>query len=98
MTFEELTTQNEELQAQVAELQARLETPQTLDDEIVATKAAIAKVLNGGQVVQTRNGKVELADLSKLRTRLNDLISQKNAEETQACGGFYGRPMIFEGR
>ena len=98
MTNEELQQRIEELEAEKAALQARLDEPQSTEDQIVATQNAISRVLNGGQVVQTRNGKVELASLSQLRSRLNDLINQKNAEETAQCGGFYGTPMVFEGR
>lgn len=68
----------------------------TIDEEIREVKAAITKVLTGGQMVKTRNGQVELAPLSQLRARLHELEVQK-ALGTNG-NGIYGTPMIYEGR
>lgn len=72
-------------------------TNMTIDEEIAETKAAISKVLCGGQNIKTRNGQVQLADLSQLRARLADLQAQKAIADSGG-GGIFGTPLIYEGR
>lgn len=61
---------------------------------------AITNVMKGGQVVQTRNGRIQQANLSELRAERN-AIEQQLAEARAAasgCGSSFGTPVYFYGR
>lgn len=71
----------------------------TLEEQITEVETAISKVLNGGQNIRTRNGQVQLADISQLRARLAELQAQKAyIDNNNKCGGMFGTPLIYEGR
>lgn len=61
---------------------------------------AITNVMKGGQVVQTRNGRVQQANLSELRAERN-VIDQQLAEARALAsgrGGCFGTPVHYFGR
>lgn len=61
-----------------------------------AVEAAIAKIHKGGQVIQTRNGRVQMASLTDLLAELADIDSAIAAENAAASGGArFGTPMAY---
>lgn len=55
---------------------------ETLNQRLADVDAAISNVMKGGQVIQTRNGKVQQASLSELRAEraaLEQQIAEFNA-------------------
>lgn len=69
-----------------------------LERRIKEVDAAISKVLAGGQTIQTRNGKVQMADLEQLRAIKADLEQQLAAEQAAARGGSWATPMAYYGK
>ena len=61
---------------------------------------AITNVMKGGQVVQTRNGRVQQANLSELRAERNAIEMQLAEARAAAsgCGGTFGTPVHYYGR
>ena len=71
----------------------------TLREQLKETEDAIAVVKSGGQMVQTRIGKVQLASLSTLLAE-RDLLLQRIADEEASAGngGCFGSPVAYLGR
>lgn len=72
-------------------------------NELLERKAdvdrAIAKVLKGGQVIQTPNGKVQLASLNELRAERAVLEQQiAEAQRLSHGGDSFGTPCAYYGR
>lgn len=65
-------------------------------DELTTRRAeileAMANVRKAGQIIQTRNGKVQLPSLAELRAELADVDSQISAATS---GGSFGTPMAY---
>lgn len=59
----------------------------TLETELAEVNAAISAVLSGGQEIQTRTGRVRLADLATLQAKKADLERQINYQ-SGSIGGF----------
>jgi len=71
----------------------------TLREQLKETEDAIAVVKSGGQMVQTRIGKVQLASLSTLLAERDSLLQRIADEETSAGdGGCFGSPVAYFGR
>ena len=71
----------------------------TLREQLKETEDAIAVVKAGGQMVQTRIGKVQLASLSTLLAERDSLLQRISDEETSAGdGGCFGSPVAYYGR
>lgn len=74
-------------------------TIEELERRKVEVDAAISNILRTGQKVQTRNGRVEQADLAELRAERATL----ERELAEACfspgsGGSWGTKMSYFGR
>lgn len=71
----------------------------TLREQLKETEDAIAVVKSGGQMVQTRIGKVQLASLSTLLAE-RDLLLQRIADEEASAGngGCFGSPVAYYAR
>lgn len=68
-----------------------------LEKRLAEVEAAISNVMTGGQVIQTRNGKVQLASLSELRLERAALEQQLASIRTNGNGTF-GTPLSYYGR
>lgn len=75
----------------------------TLDElkqQLQETNEAISAIKQGGQEVQTRNGRYKMADLGILRAEKADLERQIAAAESagSVAGNTFGTPMFYCGR
>ena len=71
----------------------------TLREQLKETEDAIAVVKSGGQMVQTRIGKVQLASLSTLLAERDSLLQRIADEEASAGdGGCFGSRVAYFGR
>lgn len=71
----------------------------TLREQLKETEDAIAVVKSGGQMIQTRIGKVQLASLSTLLAERDSLLQRIADEEASAGGGgCFGSPVAYYGR
>jgi hypothetical protein len=66
-----------------------------LQTQLDAVNAAINVILTGGQEIQTRTGRVKLADLATLRKQKSDLENQIKYQ-SGGDGGFVD--VIYESR
>lgn len=71
---------------------------ETLNKRLVEVDSAISNVMNGGQVIQTRNGKVQLASLSELRAERAAIEQQIADFKASGCGEYFGTPLSYYGR
>jgi hypothetical protein len=71
-----------------------------LKQQLQETNQAISKIKLGGQEVQSRNGRVKLADLNILRQEKAELERQiAAAESTNSLeGSTFGTPVFYCGR
>lgn len=71
-----------------------------LKQQLQETNEAISAIKQGGQEVQTRNGRYKMADLGILRAEKADLERQISAAESagSAAGNTLGTPMFYCGR
>lgn len=67
------------------------------EEELEFLNKAIAKVLQGGQEIQTRNGRVKLPDLNTLYAQRNVVIGEINNLQGNA-GDTFGTPLFYSGR
>lgn len=70
---------------------------ETLNQRLADVDAAISNVMKGGQIIQTRNGKVQQASLSELRAEraaLEKQIAEFNASRSE----YFGTPLTYYGR
>jgi len=58
---------------------------QTLTEQLEEVESAISDVLTGGQEIQTRTGRVKMADLAALRKQ-RAAIQQELAAQAGDCG------------
>ena len=69
---------------------------ETLNQRLADVDAAISNVMKGGQVIQTRNGKVQQASLSELRAERAALEQQ--IAEFSGRSEYFGTPLTYYGR
>lgn len=67
------------------------------EEELEFLNQAIAKVLQGGQEIQTRNGRVKLPDLNTLYAQRNVVIAELNNMQG-IDGDTFGTPLFYHGR
>lgn len=71
----------------------------TLREQLKETEDEIAAVKAGGQMIQTRIGKVQLASLSTLLAERDSLLQRIADEEASVGdGGCFGSPVAYFGR
>ena len=74
-------------------------TIEELERRKVEVDAAISNILRTGQKVQTRNGRVEQADLAELRAERATLERElAEAYSSSGSGGSWGTKMSYFGR
>lgn len=71
---------------------------ETLNRRLADVDVAIASVMRGGQVVQTRNGKVQQASLSELRAERAALEQQIAEFNASGSSEYFGTPLAYYGR
>lgn len=71
---------------------------ETLNKRLVEVDSAISNVMNGGQVIQTRNGKVQLASLSELRAERAALEQQIDEFNASGRSEYFGTSLTYYGR
>lgn len=71
-----------------------------LKQQLQETNEAISKIKLGGQEIQSRNGRVKLADLNALRQEKADLERQIAEAQSAAnrAGNSFATPVYFMGK
>ena len=71
---------------------------ETLNQRLADVDAAISNIMKGGQVIQTRNGKVQQASLSELRAERAALEQQIAEFNASGRSEYFGTPLTYYGR
>lgn len=69
-----------------------------LKQQLQETNEAISKIKLGGQEIQSRNGRVKLADLNALRQEKADLERQIAEAQSMNRMGSFATPVYFMGK
>lgn len=69
-----------------------------LKQQLQETNEAISKIKLGGQEIQSRNGRVKLADLNILRQEKADLERQIAEAQSMNRMGSFASPVFFMGK